>query len=53
MKRAAEWIKAGNVMPDLERASKPITMDPHKLDKGPRRDGRPRRGSTSMNDASY
>ena len=46
LKCVEEWIKAGNVLPEMN-ASKPKMMpvDPSKLDKGPRHNaGRPVRG---------
>ncbi len=42
--KVVEWLEAGNVLPDELAAPpprpKPITMDPRKLEQGPRRRGR-------------
>jgi hypothetical protein len=38
VRQVAKWIEAGNVLPDLEPPKrKTITMDPSKLEQGPRR----------------
>ncbi len=37
MTQVAEFVKAGNVLPDLEPPRKAVTMDPRKLEQGPRR----------------
>jgi hypothetical protein len=52
----AEWIKAGNMLPDELRVEpsrrKPMTMDPSKLEQGPRLDrkGRAARGVDNESD---
>jgi hypothetical protein len=39
--KVARWLGAGNTLPELPAAHrKPNTMDPRKLEQGPRRDGR-------------
>lgn len=41
LKAVKAWIEAGNILPDLEaRRPTTTTMDPRKLEQGPRRDGR-------------
>jgi hypothetical protein len=37
LRNVAEWIAAGNILPDLDPLPKTITMDPSKLEQGPRR----------------
>jgi hypothetical protein len=45
LRRVADWIRAGNVLPPLPDAaeSQPTAMHPEQLDIGPRRDGRAKR----------
>jgi hypothetical protein len=40
IKRAEEWLRDGNVLPEMpEPATRPKTIDPERLDIGPRTDG--------------
>jgi hypothetical protein len=53
---AQNWIKAGNIIPDLpeSHATKPTPMDPERIDLGPHGEHRPkhlRKRQTSSDDA--